>query len=110
MLVLIAEVGEKRLEIVITHPLSTQKSSLMFQHEDIAHANGREWSYYLSGQDGTLMLVLHRQIGERIRVGDGTEIVILDIHDGKVTIGIRCQRPGTSSGDGAMHLPATGLS
>jgi len=33
------------------------------------------------------MLVLSRKIGETIRIGDGLELVVLDVHRGRVKLG-----------------------
>ena len=50
--------------------------------------NGRVWSYYVSQQDGRQMLVVNRRTGERIRLNNAIEIVILEVDNGRVQIGV----------------------
>ena len=49
---------------------------------------GKAPSYYLSDLAGMRMLVLKHRQGDRIRINDTTELIVLEIHFGQVTIAI----------------------
>ena len=36
------------------------------------------------------MLVLSRKVGESIRIGENIEVFVVEVHRGKVKLGIRC--------------------
>jgi len=45
-------------------------------------------SYYVSQPGGGLMLTLERQKGERLRVGGVVEVLVLEINNGEVKLGV----------------------
>ena len=51
-------------------------------------ADGQVWSYYMSQEDGRQLLVLNRRKGERIRISGTAEVVVLEIQEGRVRLGI----------------------
>ena len=52
-------------------------------------ANKERSSYYLFRKDGSRLLVLERRNGQRIRVNETTELVVLEAHKYEVTFAIR---------------------
>lgn len=56
--------------------------------EGLPTLGSRAWSYYVSHRGGQPMLVLDRKPGERIRINDTTDIVVLSVRAGQVELGI----------------------
>ena len=80
--------------------------------QDLPTADGQVWSYYLSQEDGRQMLVLNRRKGERIRINDTAEVVVLDIQEGRVQlgIGIPLDAPPDGRQSGSVGWPIFGRS
>jgi hypothetical protein len=66
--------------------------------QSLPTAGGHVWSYYLSQADGRQMLVLNRRKGERIRINDTVEVVVLDIQEGRVQLGVVIPRDALPDG------------
>jgi len=51
-------------------------------------ADGKAHSYYVSRHDGRRMLVVERGVGERLRINDTTEVIILKIRPELVNLAV----------------------
>jgi len=70
------EFGRRRVSCEVTNGLPT--------------ANGKVRGYYVSRRGGRPMLVVECRSGERIRINDTKEFVVLEIHPDQVRIVIEC--------------------
>ena len=57
-------------------------------------ANNKARGYYVSRGGRRPMLVVERRSGERIRINDTTEVVVLEIHPEQVKVAIECVSEG----------------
>jgi len=60
--------------------------------------HGKARGHYVSRTGGRRMLVLERSQGERIRINEATELVVMEVHPERVMIAVV-----SSSGDGARR-------
>jgi sRNA-binding carbon storage regulator CsrA len=51
---------------------------------------GRHWAYYASGYGRRLMLVVQGKNGERIRINETIDVIILKPRNGQARLGIEC--------------------
>ena len=56
--------------------------------EGVPTVQGKTRAHYATGQDGGTMLVIERRAGERIRINDTTELVILEVTQDHVKVAI----------------------
>ena len=59
-------------------------------HRRVPSIRGHAWSYYISCQDGSPMLTLDRRKGESVRISGVLDVVVVEIFNGRVTLGLRC--------------------
>jgi hypothetical protein len=57
-------------------------------HEGVPTVHGKARAHYATGQSGGRMLVFERGAGERIRIDDKTEVVILEVAGNQVKVAV----------------------
>jgi hypothetical protein len=67
-------------------------------HDGVPTVRGKAHAHYLTGQSGQRMLVVARKPGERIRINDTTEVVILEVGPNQVTMSVETTDVNDSSG------------
>jgi hypothetical protein len=85
------------MEMTLSIPKTLNRCMSCDVHGGLPTAKGNAWSYYVSNHRGHQMLVSELSKGDRVRINDATDVIILEIHDGQIKIGI--QRLADSVGD-----------